>query len=420
MFVLLPALMLLAAACQDAPIESLEEIITTPTPQPTSTPGPIEDAVSDISSATGLDQQVILGLSGEDWINLGISLVVVLLGVFVVTRLIFAILRFIARATPGDWDDKFVTQIQFQVRLFFGVWIVDYATRRLIFLPLEWHENLNQLYFVLYILAIAGALWKLIDVALARYKEGAAAKDEAEQQETLIVFIRRILRGVLVVLAVTIVLYNYGVNVTVILAALGIAAVAIAIAAQDTLTDMIYGFIILLDRPYRIGDRIGIHELDTWGDVAHIGTRTTRVRTRDNRLVIFPNTIMGKSQVVNYTYPDPHYRVQTEIDIAYGYELGKVRGVIIDAVRESEGVLADKPVDTLLEDLGKSGLRFRVRWWIDSYTDTSYVYDRVHSVLYEALAKAGIEMSLDAYDLNLLVRSSDSPPTAAPTIRPAG
>jgi small-conductance mechanosensitive channel len=119
---------------------------------------------------------------------------------------------------------------------------------------------------------------------------------------------------------------------------------------------------------------------------------------------------LGKSQVVNYSYPDPHYRVQTEIDIGDGYELDEVRGVIQGAVREVEGVLPDKPVDALLVVLGKSGLKFRVRWWIASYTDANYVFDRVHSALYEALAEASIEMSLNAYDLNLFMQSTSHQP----------
>ena len=72
-------------------------------------------------------------------------------------------------------------------------------------------------------------------------------------------------------------------------------------AAQDTLADAIAGFLILLDQPFRVGDRIEITGLGTWGDVVEIGTRSTRIRTRDNRLVIVPNSAIAKDQVVNYS-----------------------------------------------------------------------------------------------------------------------
>jgi hypothetical protein len=72
--------------------------------------------------------------------------------------------------------------------------------------------------------------------------------------------------------------------------------------------------VILVDHPFRGSDRIEIPELGTWGDIVEIDTLTARIRTRDNRLVIVPNSIVGKSQVVNHTYPDPTHRIQMDMD----------------------------------------------------------------------------------------------------------
>jgi len=219
-------------------------------------------------------------------------------------------------------------------------------------------------------------------------------------------------------MAVTLVLTSFGVNVTILLVVLVIGVIAQFLADQDTLTDMVYGFILLFDQPFRVGDRIEIQEISTWGDIVAVGARTTRIRTRDNRIVIMPNSIIGKNQVINYSYPDPHYRVQTEIDIEYGYDPEHVSQVIIEAVPRAEGVLKGKNVDTLLMKIGKGGLKFRVRWWIDTYSDANYVFDRVHRALYSAFEEAGIEMSLDAYDLNLFMQSRDIQPDSIPESTP--
>jgi small-conductance mechanosensitive channel len=176
---------------------------------------------------------------------------------------------------------------------------------------------------------------------------------------------------------------------------------ALSLAAQDTLADVISGVIIFLDQPFRIGDRIEIQGLGTWGDVVDIGTRTTRIRTRDNRLVIVPNSMIGSNQIVNYTYPDPRYRVQIEIGIGYGSDIEKVRLTIEGAVSKVEGVLTDKPVDALFLDFGPSATVFRVRWWIDSYVDTRRMFDRVNEALYAALDAAGVEMPFTTYDVNV-------------------
>jgi len=143
--------------------------------------------------------------------------------------------------------------------------------------------------------------------------------------------------------------------------------------------------------------------LGTWGDVVEIGTRSTRIRTRDNRLVIVPNSAIAKDQVVNYTYPDPRYRVQIEVGIDYDSDLKLARQTAIDAVRDVEGVLPDKPVDALFVDFGDSTITFRIRWWIDSYIDTRRMFDKVNEALLNGFNEASINMPNITYDLNLKV-----------------
>ena len=183
----------------------------------------------------------------------------------------------------------------------------------------------------------------------------------------------------------------------------GVAGLALSLAIQDTLADAISGFIILIDQPFRVGDRIEISGLGTWGDVIEIGTRTTRIRTRDNRLVIVPNSTIGKSQVINYTYPDPRYRVQMDIGIGYGMDIEKTRQIIVDTVRRIEGVLPDKPVEALYNEMGDSAMLFRVRWWIESYADTRLMFDRVNTALHKVLDEAGIDMPYPTQSLILQV-----------------
>ena len=200
-----------------------------------------------------------------------------------------------------------------------------------------------------------------------------------------------------------VILSHFGVNVTALTASLGIAGLALSLAAQDTLSDAISGFIILMDQPFRIGDRIEISEENTWGDVVAIGTRTTRIRTRDNRMVIVPNSTISKGQVVNYTFPDPEYRVQSDIGIGYGTDIEEARRIIIDTVRQVPDVLPGRPVDALYNQMGESAMIFRVRWWIESYEDTIRIYDRVHTALQQALDAAHIDMPFPTQTVNLNV-----------------
>ena len=191
------------------------------------------------------------------------------------------------------------------------------------------------------------------------------------------------------------------INVNVLIAALGIGGLAFSLAAQDTLANLISGVLISLDQPFRVGDRIEIPNLDTWGDVVDIGLRTTRIRTRDNRMVIIPNSKIGSDQIINYTFPDPQYRIQMEISIPYGKNIEQVRQIIVSTVKKVDGVLQDKPVEALYVEMAGLGMVFRIRWWIESYIDTRQMYDKVNTTLQKAFDEVGISLPNPGYDIYL-------------------
>jgi small-conductance mechanosensitive channel len=211
----------------------------------------------------------------------------------------------------------------------------------------------------------------------------------------------RLGRAVLGVVAISVLLTHFGVNITAFAAALAVGGLALALAAKDVIADAIEGFIILVDRPFRIGDRIEIQDIGTWGDVTEIGLRTTRIRTRDNRVVIVPNSVIGANQVINYSYPDPRYRIQTHVGIGYGADLEAARQIIVDTIRQVQGVIPDQPVDALYIEMGDSARIIRVRWWIESYVDTRRMLDRVHTTVEHALDDAGVEMPFPTQSISL-------------------
>jgi small-conductance mechanosensitive channel len=247
-----------------------------------------------------------------------------------------------------------------------------------------------------------------LDFAIEYYIGIHEAELEAKPgRNTLILLAKRAGSVMIVIFYAAILLDHFGINITGLAAALGIAGLAFSLAAQDTIADAISGVIIMLDQPFRVGDRIEIDNLDTWGDVVEIGMRTTRIRTRDNRMVIVPNSAISNNQIVNYTYPDPRYRVQVDIGIGYGQDIEYVRKIIHDTVRDLPGILEDKPVDVLYNEMGDSSMTFRARWWIKSYEDTRRIYDRVNTALQNALDEAGVDMPFITYDVNLRTGSDE-------------
>jgi small-conductance mechanosensitive channel len=390
------------STAEPEPTGLLDEVVSaTRTPAPTATPGVIEEGVEQLVYAAGLSRTEFLGLTGADWINLIISLLLVLLGYLLGTWLIRRVMPRFVRRTATTFDDKALKDIGPSLRWLVVILVLHFSTVRLSFLSPEIKKTLEDIYFVVGVAIGLRIVWTLIDLADAWYRQRAVTAERADQLDPLITLLVRVGRVVLMVVGLTILLSHFGVNVTAFAAALGLGGLAFSLAARDTIADAIAGFIILFDQPFRIGDRIEIQDAGTWGDVVDIGLRTTRIRTRDNRMVIVPNSVIGTNQVINYSFPDPQYRIQTHVGIAYGTDIERARQLIVDTVRQVTGVLPDKPVDALYIEMGDSAMIFRVRWWIESYVDTRRMFDRVHTVLQNALDAEGIESPFPTQNLNL-------------------
>jgi len=380
---------------------SVLDVVPTRTPEPTATPGLIEREVTKLAVQAGIATSTFLGLSVVDWVSLIVSVLWVILGYLLGTWLIKAVLPRAVRRTPIAFDDRLLGLISNEIRWLVVLLVLQLSTGRLTFLHADLKSILKDVYFILMLALVFRILWRLINRVADWYRAKAAREGREEQLAPIITILVRLTQTVVVVIGSSILLSHFGINVTAFAAVLGIGGLAFSLAAKGVIADAIDGFIILIDQPFRIGDRIEIQGVGTWGDVVDIGLRTTRIRTRDNRMVIVPNSIIGANQVINYSYPDPRYRIQTHVSVAYGSDIEKVRRIIIETVRRVEGVLADEPVDALYHEMGESAMIFRVRWWIESYTDTRHMFDRVHTALQNALDAAGVDMPYPTQTVNV-------------------
>jgi MscS family membrane protein len=338
----------------------------------------------------------LLGLSGEQWLQVGISAAIILatlvVGRWLIRTIVLRLLPVITRRTRSTLDDYLVRALHPSLYLIAVVLAFDLGLKRIEFLPPSWTTRLSEVFFVLYLVTIFITLGRLINTLGIWYTSEIAPKTETRMDEQLLPFFRRLALILLVMIAAIILLSHFEVDVSALVTTLGVGSLAIALAAKETLEDTIAGLVIVVDRPFRIGDRIEVQDLDTWGDVVDIGLRSTRIRTRDNRMVIIPNSVIGKSLIVNHSYPDTQYRIEIHVGIAYGTDLEHAREVLISAVKGVDGVLQDRPVEALFLEFGDSALIFRVRWWLDSYEDTRRMFDRVNTAMYVALKGAGIKL----------------------------
>ena len=386
------------------PGQTEAQVLLTPTLAPTATPSPFDNVVSSIIQRVGIDDLIFLGLSGENLVNLMISVLIVLLGsLFGAIIVNFAL--WAAKRTPSQFGYRLFKAVEKQVKKLLPLIFLQVATARLAFVNPALKQMLNLIYFALFVFVIAVILWKLIDFWLEGSIKQVSSPQSRDMAFAFTPLLRRLIQVVIILIGLGIVLQNFGVNLSALLAILGLGGLAVSLAAKETLEDIISGFIILLDRPFQLGDRIKIQTMDAWGDVESIGARTTRIRTLDNRLVIIPNSIIGRNQVENFSYPDPSYGVSVSLGIGYGSDINQVIDIITEAILNTPGLMESKPPRVEFMEFGDSAMIFRAIYWLRSYTDI-LLRTKVNKSISDALNKANIEMPFTTYDVNLVSKKS--------------
>lgn len=152
--------------------------------------------------------------------------------------------------------------------------------------------------------ALIITLWfqRVSRVIFSWYALNIAAKTSSHLDDEFIPLLRRVTNIVIWIIALLVILSNLGININALLATLGVGSLAVALAAQDTIANIISGFLIMIDRPFRIGDEIKLPSGEKV-KVLDIGIRRSRFLNVDDRaIIIVPNLELSKSKIVNFTY----------------------------------------------------------------------------------------------------------------------
>jgi small-conductance mechanosensitive channel len=326
----------------------------------------------------------------------------IIIGGYLIARLLVnVILKRIVGRTKTKLDDEIFGEVNNELRWLVVLLLADFAISDLSFLGDTVRTRINDLFFLLNLIILTSMALGLTRFAANRYKATLEAPEDRKRLDPVITTVQRFGYIIVFILALSIGLAHFGANVNTLYLTLLVTGLIVSLAARDVITDALSGFIILADQPFRLGDSVLIQDLNTWGDVLEIGTRTTRIRTSDNRELIVPNSQVAKGHIVNYSYPDTKYRMQTDIGVAYGIDIDQIRKTATDAVRGVKGVLDDEPVDVLFAEFGDSSRLMRVRWWIASFHEHWPVLDLVNVALESAFEQAGIEMPYETYDLRV-------------------
>ncbi|PLX88695.1 MAG: mechanosensitive ion channel family protein [Desulfuromonas sp.] len=240
------------------------------------------------------------------------------------------VLQPIANRTQSDFDDRAFQALRKPAEflaVIAGLWLA-FTLLRLPPEPVDLQSLMTAVIKFLLAFDIAWALYNLVDVLdglLVRW----ASRTETDLDDHLLPFIRKSLRIFIVVMAIIMVVQNLGYSISGLLASLGIGGLAIALAAKDALSNIFGSIMILLDRPFGIGDWVQTGEIE--GTIEEVGFRSTKIRTFAKTQITIPNSVLMNMPINNYSRM-PKRRIKMNIGITYATSPAQMRQAV-DAIR---------------------------------------------------------------------------------------
>jgi len=394
------------------PVATLAGMAPTRTPEPTATPDALAQEINQVVQDTGLAGKTFFWLDIADWINLGISLLIVVVSYLLGTWIIHWLLPRLVQRIPTKLDDTFLKVSGPQLRWLVVLVILRFAVKRLSFGYPAVKTFIMDLCFFLIVFIIAELLWRLINLVAQQADARARKIGHQKEAESLITLMVWGLRLLVLTLVLMVILIHFGINVTGFAIILGVIAFVLSLAGRDILADIISGAMILIDQPYRIGDRLDLPSLDSWGDVIDIGMRSTKIQVIDNRTMVIPNSLIAKNKVINYNYPDSSYNNTIDVYVAYENDPDQVAKILEEATHSVAGVQTDRDITIWLHDLTASHICYWVSWWTANYSQRYTVQDQVSRAIIRALQEAGIVLPYQKR-VNVQVKP-DGPTTGSP------
>ncbi len=222
----------------------------------------------------------------------------------------------------------------------------------------------------LLILIIGVPLIKLAKMYLRRLFDQTDVLDESIEN-----FIFRIAGVAMWAILLLTAVNELGINVTGLVAALGIVGLAVAFASQDTMENIIAGIFIIIDRPFREGERILLPKkigglYSSWGDVQEIGLRTTTVRSTDGVMLTIPNKQLTKDAVANFSHRrDMQLRVRIRPGLTPTWgNVTKAEVIVKDIAKNHPDICQEKPKppEAVLRDFGDQDVIMEIRYYVEN------------------------------------------------------
>lgn len=301
-----------------------------------------------------------LGLMWWQWIGVGVGIVLAWAIGRAVARVLHAVLRRAVATTSVTWDDEIVERVRRPLRWLAST-VAAQALLPILYLPPGTQATARSLLLAASGFGLVWGALAVVDAAAHQMKEAEWAKTRPASR-SLLLLASRVVKVVLVAIALIAFLGSLGVPIASLVAGLGIGGIALAFGAQKTVENLFGTFSIGVDQPLREGDFVRVGDL--LGTVEAIGLRSTRIRTLDRTIVSLPNGKLSEDRIETFGLRD-RCRFTATIGVVYGTTEAQMREVLAGfekVLRDHPAIWPDAVVVKFL-GFGQSSLDIEIIAW---------------------------------------------------------
>lgn len=249
---------------------------------------------------------------------------------------------------------------------------------------------LGSFAFIIGALSLAGLTIHVTTLLVSLWMTRVPGEERRHIERDYVPLLQKLLVLAVGMILVVAVAKHFGKDVSSLIAALGVGSLAIGLAAQQTLGNMIAGFVLLVDRPFRPGDKIKLATGEV-GEVLDVGVRSTRIILLDKNLLIVPNTELANSRVVNLSAPSAAGEVK--VLLAHDADVERALALALEAVRGDDKVLSEPAPGARVGAMSDAGIEVIVSFCVASVGELQAADDRVRRRLLAALRGAGVALA---------------------------
>lgn len=262
---------------------------------------------------------------------------------------------------------------------------------------LEYESTFMLIENIIFILSIGFASYiafRAIVFFFQKYVE--RSQEDTQLDANFTSLLSKLLKLVIFIIALIIILDRFGININSFIVSLGIGSLAVALAAQETLANIIAGIVILIDRPFRIGEKIQTSN-GTVGTVEQIGIRSSRLITLDGKILIVPNTELTKTSVINLSYDSTNYKIRFAFIVPFDIKAADVRNKINENIFNCTDILKEPAPSFVFSKFYPSNYEMILICWCRNEDNTTQVENEAKECVLESLKELGITEFIKSY-----------------------